>query len=606
MKKKKILLVSSIEMMEGNELPQFGQLILRKILSSKYDVEMVNFDWMNTNEELCFSNDIGENIEAFSNYLLSRAPEVIGFYTLSDSFAMTCIVSKRVKERNREIKIIYGGPHVTIIARECLKGLPFVDAVAIGEGENSILPLVDALTSGSSLKNVPGIAFREHGEIVCNKNAPLIPSHELTEYVEFDLSPFEYQATPAKYRKYRIEAGRGCPFACSFCSTSKFWGRKYRIKRADQIITEIKEYIRLHQIHEFNLQHDMLTADKNFMRELCRGMRQIDDDFVWNCSARADCIDEEMLDDMAASKCTAIYIGVETGSPRMQEIVNKKLDLERSVKMIEYAAKIGIEPTVSFIFGFPDETIEDAKMTLKLIEMLLLNGIRKVQLHQYMLLPGTEDTDKKKSCIYLDEEKTPFSIHYRKIIRDPEIRDMVESNPEVFIQYYTFRSEVTERFYRMDMFVAILRVTIHKCPATVKALLLRYGLEGLYERYCYVLEQLFDSNNEKGISICAASGYLMNSMDQCFEKMIEAEKESTDIQHLEDIYIFEKQLQLCREVGAGIHNNVKYPLYLKFDIDVVAAVQRSQIIYQKTVICYNLNAEGEPIVKKLIVNPRSS
>ena len=110
MKKKKILLVSSIEMMEGNELPQFGQLILRKILSSKYDVEMVNFDWMNTNEELCFSNDIGENIEAFSNYLLSRAPEVIGFYTLSDSFAMTCIVSKRVKERNREIKIIYGGP----------------------------------------------------------------------------------------------------------------------------------------------------------------------------------------------------------------------------------------------------------------------------------------------------------------------------------------------------------------------------------------------------------------------------------------------------------------------------------------------------------------
>lgn len=77
--KKKILLVSSIEMMEGNELPQFGQLILRKILSSKYDVELVNFDWMNTMGELCYFNTVRENIEAFSDYLLSRAPEVIGF-----------------------------------------------------------------------------------------------------------------------------------------------------------------------------------------------------------------------------------------------------------------------------------------------------------------------------------------------------------------------------------------------------------------------------------------------------------------------------------------------------------------------------------------------
>lgn len=79
-------------MMEGNELPQFGQLILRKILSSKYDVEMVNFDWMNTNEELCFSNDIGENIEAFSNYLLSRAPEVIGLFFVEQSSHVETLV----------------------------------------------------------------------------------------------------------------------------------------------------------------------------------------------------------------------------------------------------------------------------------------------------------------------------------------------------------------------------------------------------------------------------------------------------------------------------------------------------------------------------------
>lgn len=132
--KKKILLVSSIEMMEGNELPQFGQLILRKILSSKYDVELFNFDWMNTMGELCYFNTVRENIEAFSDYLLSRAPEVIGFYTLSDSFAMTCMVSKRTKEKNSEIKIIYGGPHATIVAKECLEGLPFVDVVATREG----------------------------------------------------------------------------------------------------------------------------------------------------------------------------------------------------------------------------------------------------------------------------------------------------------------------------------------------------------------------------------------------------------------------------------------------------------------------------------------
>ncbi len=79
----------------------------------------------------------------------------------------------------------------------------------------------------------------------------------------------------------------------------------------------------------------MLTADKSFMSELCKSIRQIDYDFVWNCSARADCIDEEMLDEMAASKCTAIYIGIETGSPRMQVIEKKNLDLDKSINMIK-------------------------------------------------------------------------------------------------------------------------------------------------------------------------------------------------------------------------------------------------------------------------------
>ena len=463
---------------------------------------------------------------------------------------------------------------------------------------------MDALTSNSLLKNVPGIVFRENGEIVFNKNSPLIPSHELTNYVEFDLSPFDYDPTPEKYRKYRIEAGRGCPFSCSFCSTSKFWGRKYRVKKVEQIISEIKEYIRLYHIHEFNLQHDMLTADKSFMSELCKSIRQIDYDFVWNCSARADCIDEEMLDEMAASKCTAIYIGIETGSPRMQVIEKKNLDLDKSINMIKYAAKVGIEPTVSFIFGFPDETIEDAKMTLKLIEILFLNGIRKIQLHKYMLLPGTEDTNKKRNNIYLDEEQTPFSIHYRKIIREPEIRELVESNPELFIQYYAFQSDVTERYNRMDMFVAIIRITMHKYPASVKTMLLRHGLEGLYDKYNYVLGQFFDKNNEEGVSVCAINGYLLNCMDQCFEKMVAAETEISDIQHLRDVYFYEKQLQLCREAGVGIHSDVKYPLYLKFDIDVVAAVEHSHVINKKTFISLDLSAEGKPVVKKLTVKSK--
>ena len=143
------------------DTPQLGQLILKNVLIDEYDVDYVNFDYLNSNGLLKYNNDMNINLIMFTNYILKKNPKILGFYTIANSFPISVEIARRVKKINREIKILFGGPHATVTAESCLKAYDFLDAVCLGEGELTIKPLIKAILSNQSLTSLSGVAFRK-------------------------------------------------------------------------------------------------------------------------------------------------------------------------------------------------------------------------------------------------------------------------------------------------------------------------------------------------------------------------------------------------------------------------------------------------------------
>ena len=177
------------------------------------------------------------------------------------------------------------------------------------------------LTRGKSLSAIPGISYRD-GSRVCRSmvDAGVMDVNRLS------MAAFHfYPINELRMRSMRVEAGRGCPFHCTFCSTATFFGRKYRVKAAAKLVSELKFLNSAYNITEFSLQHDLFTVNRRKVLEFCEEVRPCG--FSWTCSARIDCVDSELLREMARSGCRGIYFGVETGSSNLQELVKKRLDI---------------------------------------------------------------------------------------------------------------------------------------------------------------------------------------------------------------------------------------------------------------------------------------
>ena len=219
-------------------------------------------------------------------------------------------------------------------SKETLENYPFVDIVARGEGETYITELVSAILKKSSLATVKGVAYRDEKGSICLTEMPsIIKGEELKEYTVLDL---EQQPIVNKSRAYSVEAGRGCPYGCSFCSTSIFWGRNFRIKPIEDIIYEVKYLRENYGIKRFRLEHDLFTANRNYIIQFCHALKKENLDITWGCSSRIDILDEDMMQNLKEAGCNSIYIGFETGSQNMQKKLKKNIrDENADQKVLE-------------------------------------------------------------------------------------------------------------------------------------------------------------------------------------------------------------------------------------------------------------------------------
>jgi radical SAM superfamily enzyme YgiQ (UPF0313 family) len=388
--------------------------------------------------------------------LLDQDPDVVGMTSLGCNFICTLKIAGYLKDRRPRLPILLGGPHATILDREILNEIPQFDVVVRNEAELTLLPVLDAI-SGGNLAGIPGVTYRTAGGVTANPGEPLIGDLDSLPFPAFDAYPLDSVRLPY----LSMEAGRGCPFKCSFCSTATFFGRRYRLKSPQRIGAEMDYLHERYGFTNFNLTHDLFTVDRRKVLAFCQHIQGRG--YTWGCSARMDCVDENLLAQMAASGCRDVYYGVETGSARMQKIVDKHLNLELVEPRLAATSRLGMTSTASFITGFPEEEQADQDQTLDLMGRCFAKGEEiTVQLHLLTPEPGTGLTQRLGASVAYDGHISDFNFP----TLESDDASVMQGHPGIFMNHHFYPTILPRRRH---VFVTSVWVTLQGFGNTLLA-----------------------------------------------------------------------------------------------------------------------------------------
>lgn len=379
--------------------------------------------------------------------LLRDDPDVVGLTTMACSMLFTLRTAEQLAALRPGLPILVGGPHASILHRPMLERYPQLDVVVRHEAEETLPQVLERLES-RRFDDIPGVSWRERGMVRSTGGAPTIADLDTLPFPAYDLFPTQ----ELRGGGISVEAGRGCPFECTFCSTSTFFGRRYRVKSPDKLVGELDRLHERYGVTHFNLQHDLFTVDKRKVRAFCEAVAGRG--YGWSCSARVDCVDDELLRAMADAGCTSIFFGIETGSPRMQRVTRKRLAIELVPPTLRTAGALGMKATAAFIIGFPQEQPDDLEQTLELMRHCQEQEHVTAKLNMLAPEPGTALEEAEGADLRYDGELTSFNATLliegdERIIRD---------DPGMFTPYYHYPSIVPrarllmiQRCYRILM-----------------------------------------------------------------------------------------------------------------------------------------------------------
>ncbi len=327
--------------------------------------------------------------------------------------------------------VVVVGVHGSVRPRHMLSATDAY-AVVIGEPEGTMLELA----IGAPREITPGLAFLDHDGLTTTAPRPLLDLTTLPPPA-MDLLPLpQYRYEILGNRLMILEATRGCPHSCTFCLRAMYGGKACRKKRPDQICAEIRDAVLTHNVESIYFMDIEFTIDKHMALAVCDCVENLGRELRWCCQTRADSLDDELVGRMRATGCTLVHFGVESGSDRILRSIGKGEDTAEILKGVRLVQDAGMETACFFMFGFPGETQEDMKQTIRFSKRL---SPTYASFHVMEPYPGTPVAKQVQDSIGSDF----FPIDYQHA--DIDLRAMQR---KALVQFYLRPTYVIRRLAR--------------------------------------------------------------------------------------------------------------------------------------------------------------
>lgn len=313
------------------------------------------------------------NEQEFIGKVISNNPELVVIETSTPSFKNDMDILQDIHRRLPAAKTVLCGPHASVFPEEILAEYDFIDYVLVGEYEYTLLDLVNRLENNSDLSSVKGLVYRQHSKIKINASRQAANNLDDLPWPERqDVPVYKYNDGFAGLPVPNVQmwASRGCPFKCVFClwPQTLYKEHKYRKRNPVDVIDEMEFLVKKLYFKAVYFDDDIFNIDRNYVLAICAQIIKRNIDVPWAVMARADLMDEKLLDNLAAAGLCAIKYGIESADEKILKFCRKDMDLDKAYHMIEYTKKLGIKIHLTFCLGFPQETKQTVDKTVNFIQ----------------------------------------------------------------------------------------------------------------------------------------------------------------------------------------------------------------------------------------------
>ncbi len=311
----------------------------------------------------CFASP--ESTPLIREYLLTNRPAFMGLSCTTSSFLDGVRLAEMAKQTLPGLQVMVGGAHVSALKEKILAWFPIIDFCVVGEGEKTLAELVNK--GGKEPETIHGVVYRESdGEVKFTGYRPKgidldtlpFPAYErLAGYPDvYKLPIFNYPRTP----NASCISSRGCPYACSYCDRSVF-RRSFRYNSAEYLYEHLKYLKDRFGIRHINFYDDQFTFNRKRIQAFTQMMINHPLGMTFNCAARAEHIDLDLLKQMKAAGCWMISLGIETGDPELLARHRTNADLDMLAHKIRLIKQAGLRTKGLFMLGLPGETEKSIK-----------------------------------------------------------------------------------------------------------------------------------------------------------------------------------------------------------------------------------------------------
>lgn len=313
-----------------------------------------------------------DNYEDVIRQIDEHNPDLIGISVVTDDLSWALKWSEKIK-KHLDIPIVFGNVHATFHPEECLKH-ECVDFIIRGEGEVTLLALVNALEGKIEFSEVLGLGYKQNNAIKINGMRPLI---EVLDTLPFPDKDLYYDVMPYLNQGYTTMSGRGCPYRCTFCDNNtsmklykgevektQKWARRHS---PEYVVEEILWAQRKYGIKHVRFNDEDFSFDKNWLREFCPLYKEKVGIpyFAW---VYPNTIDDEMAQLLSDSGCDAVEMGIQSGAQHLRKELLHRNTKDDQIKLaLKALQKVKIRTTVDIIIGLPTETKDDLDETVRLL-----------------------------------------------------------------------------------------------------------------------------------------------------------------------------------------------------------------------------------------------